>query len=85
MAEEMRFTLSTTGATIFLGVLTATYLEGVRSREDLETLIGSLTTYWSIAQEQMAGTAGLTAPTDEHNIHVLVNALISHLQMSFDL
>ena len=40
-----KVTISPNGATIFLGVLTATYLERVTNRDELETLIQFLATY----------------------------------------
>ena len=82
---ESKVTLTPRGATIFLGVLTATLLERVTSRHDLEELIQSLTNYWSIAQERLPGQIEFSAATDEHNVHVLVNALIAHLKGSYDL
>lgn len=79
-----RVTISPQGATVFLGVLTATYLETITTREDLESVIGSLSTYWSIAQERLPGQVDLTA-SDEHNLQVLMDALVGHLRGSFEL
>ena len=79
-----RVTISPAGATVFLGVLTITYLETITTREELESLIAKLEVYWSIAQGQPPGQVELTA-NDERNIHVLMNALIAHLRGSFEL
>ena len=79
-----RVTISPQGATVFLGVLTATYMKTIKTRDDLESVIGSLASYWSIAQERLPGQVELTA-TDEHHIHVLLDALAAHLRGSFEL
>ena len=76
--------LSPKGMTVFLGVLTAAYLEQIRSEEDLETLIASLRTYWSIAQERLPGQVELTAE-NARTVQVLLDALIAHLRGSFAL
>ena len=83
--EGKRVTLSPQGATIFLGVLAATYMKTIKTHEDIESVIGSLATQWSIAQERLPGQVELTAATDEHNIRVLLDALADHLRMSFEL
>lgn len=76
--------ISPNGATVFLGVLTATYLKSIRTRADLETVIESLEAHWSIAQERLPGQVELTA-SDERFLRVLLNALIAHLRGSFEL
>ena len=76
--------LSTGGATILLGLFTATHLETVTTTEDLDRLIVSLTNYWSVARERLAGQPELTA-SDERTLDVLVTALIDHLRGSFAL
>ena len=80
-----RIILSPNGATIFLGILTATFLEGIRSDEDLETLLESLTTYWSIARERLPGQVELSAASDERSLRVLLDALIGYLRASHQL
>ena len=79
-----RLIISPSGATVFLGVLTATYLKTITTREDLENLVESLTTYWSIAQERLPGQVALNA-SDERSLHVLMDALVAHLRASFEL
>ncbi len=77
-------TITPNGVALLLGVLTATYLERISSRDDLEKLIESLSTYWSVAQERPAGQVELTA-TDEHTLDVILNLLEVHLRGSFEL
>ena len=79
-----RVIMSPRGATVFLGVVTATLLKTIRTREDLGTVIESLTNYWSVAQQRLPGQVELNA-SDEHNVRVLVDALIAHLRGSFEL
>ena len=80
-----RVSLTPQGASLFLGVLVAVYLQGVSSREELEDLIAALSRHWLFAQEHLAEQAESFAATDPESLRILLDALIAHLRGSFEL